>query len=125
MPPKWGSAGAAAANTSLVLLLYITPSAPGSSIFVQVNLVSFCESTQKPSPPSLLPFPPQPAAPQVPLLQRKAAANTSLRHAHQANSYFLHCQERVLQEREQQMEEGAGEQGRATAGGRCCGGWAK
>ncbi|CAI5511319.1 unnamed protein product [Closterium sp. Naga37s-1] len=197
MPPKWGSAGAAAANTSLVLLLYITPSAPGSSIFVQpaapqVPLpaeegrgkhelgaaavhhaqrtgqqhrracepgVFFSRLTQKPSPPSLLPFPPSPPPPKFPFLQRKAAANTSLvlllyitpsapgssivvqvnlvrpgdgkklpsmprwlRHIglHQiydGDSYFLHCQERVLQEREQQMEEARASKGGAQQGG--------
>ncbi|CAI5511309.1 unnamed protein product [Closterium sp. Naga37s-1] len=168
MPPKWGSAGAAAANTSLVLLLYITPSAPGSSIFVQVNLFPFLQRKAAANTSLVLLLYITPSAPGssivvhvnlFPFLQRKAAANTSLvlllyitpsapgssivvqvnlvrpgdgkklpsmprwlRHIglHQiydGDSYFLHCQERVLQEREQQMEEARASKGGAQQGG--------
>ncbi|CAI5531362.1 unnamed protein product [Closterium sp. Naga37s-1] len=142
MPPKWGSAGAAAANTELVLLLYITPSAPGSSIFVQVNLFPLPAEEAAANTSLVLLLYITPSAPGssivvhvnlFPFLQRKAAANTSLvlaavHHAQRAgqqhrragepgDSYFLHCQERVLAGEGAADGGGAGEQGRGTAGG--------
>ncbi|CAI5985400.1 unnamed protein product [Closterium sp. NIES-64] len=88
----------AGANTSLVLLLYITPSAPGSSIVVQVNLVRPGDGKKLPSVPRWL-------------------RHIGLHQIYDGDSYFLHCQERVLQEREQQMEEARASKGEARQGG--------
>ncbi|CAI5531356.1 unnamed protein product [Closterium sp. Naga37s-1] len=170
MPPKWGSAGAAAANTSLVLLLYITPSAPGSSIFVQpaapqvplpaeegrgkhelgAAAVHHAQRTgqqhRRACEPVPLPAeegrgehelgaaavhhaqragqqhrragePGQARRRQEAALHARWLRHIGLHQIYDGDSYFLHCQERVLQEREQQMEEARASKGGAQQGG--------
>ncbi|CAI5531312.1 unnamed protein product [Closterium sp. Naga37s-1] len=86
-----------APNTYL-LLLYITPCAPGSSLAVQVQLVRRGDGKKLPSVPRWM----------LHLRQHQVF---------DGDSYFLHCQERVLQAREQQMEEARASKGEAQQGG--------
>ncbi|CAI5517902.1 unnamed protein product, partial [Closterium sp. Naga37s-1] len=86
-----------APNTYL-LLLYITPCAPGSSLAVQVQLVRRGDGKKLPSVPRWM----------LHLRQHQVF---------DGDSYFLHCQERVLQAREQQMEKARASKGEAQPGG--------
>ncbi|CAI5962768.1 unnamed protein product, partial [Closterium sp. NIES-64] len=97
----------AGANTSLVLLLYITPSAPGSSIVVQVNLVRPGDGKKLPSVPRWLRH----------IGLHQIYDGECCTSACTRRFLLLHCQERVLQEREQQMEEARASKGEARQGG--------